>query len=202
MPGREYQRRPGGYAVLFDAVGAVAVVWHEGVCYLPGGGAEPGESLLEAMHREVAEECGWTVDVLGDLGLADESFEDADGICWVKAGQYFLARVSGAARIPREAGHTVMWVRPRDAAQLLAHPSQVWAVEAALARCGPERPLPPEFFAELRDLERAYLSHDDPIAQSGFKGGEVRWRAEREPILAAVRGDAVLTRFAWLEKPC
>lgn len=38
----------------------------------------------------------------------------------------------------------------------------------------------------LRSLELAYLASEDPIRQSGFGGGARRWRAEREPILAAV----------------
>ena len=49
--------------------------------------------------------------------------------------------------------------------------------------------LPPEFLARVRSLEDAYLASDDPIEQSGFHGGPVRWRAEREPIVQAVEGD-------------
>jgi SAM-dependent methyltransferase len=49
--------------------------------------------------------------------------------------------------------------------------------------------LPPEFLARVRSLEAAYLASDDPIEQSGFHGGAVRWLAEREPILQAVEGD-------------
>ena len=49
--------------------------------------------------------------------------------------------------------------------------------------------LPPEFLARVRSLEDAYLASDDPIEQSGFHGGAVRWLAEREPILQAVEGD-------------
>jgi SAM-dependent methyltransferase len=49
--------------------------------------------------------------------------------------------------------------------------------------------LPEWFLKHLRDLEDAYLAHDDPIKQSGFHGGPERWRAEREPILDAVEGD-------------
>ena len=48
---------------------------------------------------------------------------------------------------------------------------------------------PPEFAAHIRGLEAAYLSESDPIRQSGFGGGPVRWRNEREPILSAVEGN-------------
>ena len=46
--------------------------------------------------------------------------------------------------------------------------------------------LPAEFLMGLRALENSYLSSDDPIRQSGFAGGAVRWRGEREPILDAI----------------
>ena len=52
--------------------------------------------------------------------------------------------------------------------------------------------LPDEFLRRVRHLEPAYLAHDDPIRASGFSGGPQRWRAEREPILAAVDGDGDL----------
>ncbi len=50
-------------------------------------------------------------------------------------------------------------------------------------------PLPSDFLLELQDLEKAYLAENDPIRQSGFHGGEIRWRTERELILDAIDGD-------------
>jgi SAM-dependent methyltransferase len=52
-----------------------------------------------------------------------------------------------------------------------------------------DRRLPSSFLQSLKELERSYLSHSDPILQSGFSGGELRWREEREPILRAVDSD-------------
>ena len=52
--------------------------------------------------------------------------------------------------------------------------------------------LPAEFLSQLEALERAYLRESDPIRQSGFAGGAARWRAEREPILDAFKGDGDL----------
>lgn len=52
--------------------------------------------------------------------------------------------------------------------------------------------LPAEFLERVRRLETAYCSESDPIRQSGYAGGPARWRAEREPILDAVRDDGDL----------
>jgi len=48
------------------------------------------------------------------------------------------------------------------------------------------RQLPDDFIADLEATAAAYLTHSDPIRQSGFGGGAARWRAEREPILDGV----------------
>ena len=57
------------------------------------------------------------------------------------------------------------------------------------AAASEKRPLPAAFLRQLAELEAAYLRASDPIAQSGFHGGPVRWRAEREPILDAITED-------------
>jgi SAM-dependent methyltransferase len=49
--------------------------------------------------------------------------------------------------------------------------------------------LPEEFLQQLREVEQAYLSTDDPIRQSGFLAGPERWRDERSIILEAVEED-------------
>ena len=48
------------------------------------------------------------------------------------------------------------------------------------------RRLPDDFVAALEATAAAYLTHSDPIRQSGFGGGAARWRSEREPILDGV----------------
>jgi hypothetical protein len=55
-----------------------------------------------------------------------------------------------------------------------------------------DRVLPRTFLKDLDILADAYLAHDDPIRQSGFGGGEFRWRQEREPILDGVTGSGSL----------
>ncbi len=55
--------------------------------------------------------------------------------------------------------------------------------------CSEQESLPEDFLRMLREVERAYLSTDDPVRQSGFLGGAKRWLEERSVILAAVEGD-------------
>ena len=55
-----------------------------------------------------------------------------------------------------------------------------------------DRELPASFLQQLKKLEASYLTESDPIRQSGFGGGPVRWRSEREPILEAMEMDGDL----------
>jgi len=52
--------------------------------------------------------------------------------------------------------------------------------------------LPDDFIAALDATAAAYLTHSDPIRQSGFGGGAERWLSEREPILDGVNRSGTL----------
>ena len=57
---QSYRLRPGAYAVLIRGGSALLTFQHapESEYQLPGGGIDPGESPLAALHREVHEETG------------------------------------------------------------------------------------------------------------------------------------------------
>jgi 8-oxo-dGTP diphosphatase len=62
-PQRRYRRRPGAYAIL-PCKGGILATYQGGLnqeYQLPGGGVDPGESPLQALHREVFEETGWCI---------------------------------------------------------------------------------------------------------------------------------------------
>jgi ADP-ribose pyrophosphatase YjhB (NUDIX family) len=62
--------RSSARAVVFKASKVVVVREIHGENHVePGGGIEPGETVEQAVRREVAEECGWTVGALTPLGF-------------------------------------------------------------------------------------------------------------------------------------
>lgn len=67
---QNYQLRAGVYAIL-PRRGQLLLTWqgapHNEV-QLPGGGIDPGESPIHALHREVFEETGWRISKPRRLG--------------------------------------------------------------------------------------------------------------------------------------
>jgi 8-oxo-dGTP diphosphatase len=68
---RSYQRRAAAYAVILDEKLQVACVTEESRLFLPGGGLEAGEDPMQAVHREVAEECARTLEIISPLDSAE-----------------------------------------------------------------------------------------------------------------------------------
>jgi 8-oxo-dGTP diphosphatase len=70
-PDQKYTVRPGAYAILplkgrFLMTAQIDPEFDE--VLLPGGGIDPGESPLQALHREVIEEIGWRISAPRRLG--------------------------------------------------------------------------------------------------------------------------------------
>jgi 8-oxo-dGTP pyrophosphatase MutT (NUDIX family) len=63
--------RPGVSAVIFDEDGRILLQQRtdNGLWGLPGGAVEFGESILAALHREVMEETGLTIEVRRLVGV-------------------------------------------------------------------------------------------------------------------------------------
>jgi 8-oxo-dGTP diphosphatase len=132
QPGVTYVPRPGGYAVIFDREGLLAVVATAEGLHLPGGGLEPGESAEGAVLREVTEETGLRVEIQAFIGVAHELvFAPQENIHYRKRCSFFRAAVTGAGE-PSEPDHELDWMAPREALESLHHEIQRWAVRKAL----------------------------------------------------------------------
>jgi 8-oxo-dGTP diphosphatase len=131
-PGTEYVLRPGGYAVILDARGMLAVVATDEGLHLPGGGQEAGETPEAATVREVAEETGLEVALEGMIGVADElAFAPAKKVHYRKRCSFFRATVTATGE-PTETDHELKWMETAAALRELHHEVQRWAVRKAL----------------------------------------------------------------------
>ncbi|WP_210528457.1 NUDIX domain-containing protein [Rubellimicrobium arenae] len=120
--GRVYRRRPGAYAILWRR-GELLLTFqaepHPEV-QLPGGGIDPGESPLGALHREVLEETGWTISGARRLGVYKRYAYMPDYDLWAeKVCQVWLARPVRRVGPPTEPGHAALWASPEVALDLL-----------------------------------------------------------------------------------
>ncbi|MFN0169574.1 MAG: NUDIX hydrolase [Bryobacteraceae bacterium] len=115
---RRYPGRPvlGVGAVIVDGDSVLLVERGreplKGYWSLPGGVVETGETLDEAVRREVREETGLEVDLLGVVEIFERIMRDADG-----RAEYhyvlvdYVCRVSGGVLEARDDASRAEWVR-------------------------------------------------------------------------------------------
>ncbi len=122
--GQTYRPRPGVYAILLN--GADLLTTHQArpnpEYQLPGGGIDPGEHPIAALHREVFEETGWRIAISRRLGAfrrftyMPEYDRWAEKICTI-----YLARPVRPIGPPSEAGHTAVWMSAQAALDVLGN---------------------------------------------------------------------------------
>ena len=124
-PRRGYVRRPGAYAIL--PLGNGLLLTHqdepEPEFQLPGGGIDPGESPISALHREVFEETGWHIARPRRLGAFRRFTYMPEYDLWAeKVCSVYIARPVRRLSEPTEAGHTALWMDVDTAIDALANP--------------------------------------------------------------------------------
>lgn len=114
--GRKYRRRPGVYAICLDG-GALLTTFQQSPVpefQLPGGGIDPGEHPVAALHREVFEETGWRVEVQRRIGAFRRFTYMPEYDLWAeKICTVYLARPVLRLGPPSEPGHEAVWM-PAD----------------------------------------------------------------------------------------
>lgn len=135
--GIKYRLRPGAYAVL-PRDGRLLVTCQfspEPDVQLPGGGIEPGETPLPALHREVYEETGWSIAAPQKLGAFRRFVFMPDYDMWAeKLCHIYVARPVRRLGPPVEEGHQALWMHPMDAVQSLGNAGDRHFVQRLLHR--------------------------------------------------------------------
>jgi 8-oxo-dGTP diphosphatase len=141
--GRSYPSRPVlavSAAIIRD--GKVLIVRRarppaRGVCTLPGGGVEVGETLHEAVAREVREETGLAVEPVALAGYREAIARDQDG----RVERHFVilpfaARwIAGEPALNEELSEA-KWLRPSEMTGLTTTQGLAEIIEAAFALLG------------------------------------------------------------------
>ncbi len=110
---QHYSMRPGVYAILPHGGSLLLTVqvddnWD---VQLPGGGIDPGEHPLQALHREVLEETGWRIGSPRRLGayrryaFMPEYDRWAEKLCHI-----YIARPVRQLHSPIELNHIETWM--------------------------------------------------------------------------------------------
>ncbi len=122
--GRRYVLRTGAYAILPRDGGVLLTHQAKPVpeFQLPGGGIDPGESPLRALHREVLEETGWRIGAARRLGAFRRFTWMPEYEIWAeKLCHVYLAHPVRSVGVPSEPGHLAAWVPALNAAEMVGN---------------------------------------------------------------------------------
>ena len=124
-----YDRRPGAYAVIAQGSahpGTRLMLTEQDAVdlelQLPGGGGDPGESPIRALHREVFEETGWHIRVKRRLGAYQRFTYMPEYDQWAhKICLLYLCAPTLCVGPPTEPDHRVVWMSAHEACRELTN---------------------------------------------------------------------------------
>ena len=123
--GRKYTRRPGVYALLPRGRGLLVTWYDDGLnpeLQLPGGGIDPGESPITALHREVFEETGWLITAPRRVGAFRRFTYMPEYDLWAeKVCLIYRAQPVRRMGPPREEFHEARWIDSAAAVENLGN---------------------------------------------------------------------------------
>ena len=130
LPDQDYVFRPSAYVVVRDLRQRIATVQTLRGVFLPGGGINPGESAQEAAVREAREECGFEIQLDGEIGVADEYlYAEMESTFFVKRSSFFRASLTSSG-LASESDHELVWLPQGEAESALKHGSHRWALRS------------------------------------------------------------------------
>lgn len=134
----EYTARRAAYVVITES-GKLAVVKSEQKYYLPGGGAEEGETPEETVAREVCEELGRGIKLARKLGEAVQYFySSTDRRHYRMIATFFQGELTNEA-CERVGDDELFWMTRAEAEAACFHKCHVWAIRLAQQEGGGTR---------------------------------------------------------------
>jgi len=139
LPGVTYKERPCAYALILEGQDIYLIRTGQGF-YLPGGGIDRGESMEEALKRELIEETGFSIKTGAYLGSAIQyRYSNSKQSYLMKVGHFFLAHLQAKIVDAIEEDHHLIKVPLQSASTLLTQEFQQWAISVTKGIISPER---------------------------------------------------------------
>jgi 8-oxo-dGTP diphosphatase len=134
LEGINYIDRPGAYAVIQNNEKQIAVIQTGNGCFLPGGGLDPGETEVDALHRELMEETGFQISVTAEIGSAVEYIKASSENKYYRIqSRFYQAQLDVKVGEGIEQDHHLIWLSQEEALSRLTRQSQAWAVQNGVA---------------------------------------------------------------------
>jgi len=122
LKGVSYKIRHGAYAIILRGRDMLVTEQMEPFpeFQLPGGGIDPGEGPIQALHREAFEETGWKIAPVRRLGVYTNFTYMEEYDLWAqKICHIYLCRPVIRRDVPSEPHHNAVWMTPETAAERL-----------------------------------------------------------------------------------
>lgn len=122
--GQKYINRVGVYAVLPRGKQLLLTYQAQPLdeLQLPGGGIDPGESPIQALHREVREETGWSIQIVRKIGVCQRYTFMPEYDIWArKICHMYLGAPALCGGPPTEPDHKPVWLEANQAVQELGN---------------------------------------------------------------------------------